>query len=68
MNVAIYDHAVMKLLDAFAARAPEREGEERVEEAGRAAEDHPRGEAAGRAQVLQVGLTYRSRMLCEKAT
>jgi hypothetical protein len=48
----------MQLLDAFAASAPEGKGEERVEETGTAGEDHPRCEAGGRAQVLEVGLAY----------
>ncbi len=57
----------MQLLDAFAAGAPEGKREERVEEAGDAAQDHPRCEAGGHAQVLEVGLAYRWRMLCEEA-
>ena len=55
----------MKLLDAFATGAAEREREERVEEAGDAAQHHARGKPGGRAQVLEVGLAYGFRMLCE---
>ncbi len=43
----------------LAAGAPEGKGEERVEEAGNAAEHHPDGEAGGHAQVLEVGLAHR---------
>jgi hypothetical protein len=48
----------MQLLDALAAGTPEGKGEKRVEEAGDTAEDHPRCEASGRAQVLEISLAH----------
>ena len=63
----VQDHTVMELLDAFAAGVAEGKREERVEKTGDARKDHPRCEAGGRAQVLEVGLAYRLRMLCEEA-
>jgi hypothetical protein len=38
-----------------------------MKEAGDSADEHAHGEPARRAQVLQVGLTYRCRMLREKS-
>lgn len=66
MRVALEDHAVVEQLDAFAARAPECERKECMTETGHGTEHHSRGKASSNAQVLEVGLTYRSRMLCEK--
>ena len=56
----------MELLDALAASAPEGKGEERMEETSCATDHHARREAGGRAQVFEVGLAHRLRMLCEK--
>jgi hypothetical protein len=47
--MAVHDHAVVQLLNALAAGAPERERQDRVKEAGGRAQHHLRPEARGNA-------------------
>ncbi|MBX5461319.1 MAG: hypothetical protein IRZ28_09530 [Steroidobacteraceae bacterium] len=57
----------MQIADAIAAGVLERERQQRVHEASESAAEHARRKAHGRAQVLQVALTHRCRMLCEQS-
>src|SRR5690348_8603697 len=54
--VAVHDHAIVQLPDAFAAGAAEQKGKERMEQTSRATPHHAHTEAGGRAEVLQVAL------------
>jgi hypothetical protein len=58
-------HPSIELLDGLAARAYEKEGQQRVQHAGETGKDHPAAEIRSVHQALPVGFAYGLGVLVE---